>query len=273
MSTVTIIPPGQETDEQYHASGAWGSTLISTFLRSPKLANLMRTGVYRREPTAAMTFGTRFHRLMDPGSGFATTYRVGPDADKRSKAWKEAEAAATADVFELIDSDDWQALHAMRESVLANPIAASLLASADHEVGFRIRSPYGPFDMQCKADMLVRPSVIADFKTAADLDDFAKSIVSHGYHRQAALYRWIIGQAVGEQLPFSFIVVEKQAPLYRCRVIDLTDDFLALGWQEVEAALIEIGRRSAANDFDDHDHVQVIEPPTWLLDRRRSSAA
>jgi hypothetical protein len=47
MNAVTIIKPGAETDEQYHRSGAWGSTLIGHFLRSPRLAHLIRTGQHR----------------------------------------------------------------------------------------------------------------------------------------------------------------------------------------------------------------------------------
>ncbi len=73
-------------------------------------------------------------------------------------------------------------------------------------------------------------------------------------------------------LPFSFIVVEKAAPLYRCRVVDLTDDYLAIGWSEVEAALIEIGHRTMANDWRDHRDADVVSPPTWMAAARREAA-
>lgn len=264
--SVTIIPPSAETDEQYHRSGAWGSTLVSTFLKSPDLAHSIMTGNWRPPETAAMRFGRLFHHRMDPTFAFDKHYRVGPDVDKRTKAWQAAEAQAKEDDLVLIDVDDLAKADAMRKSVLANPVAASLLAGAEHEVGFRMDAPYGAFKVQCRADVLHRWNHLADLKTTGDVDDFAGSVIAYGYHRQAALYRWLVSHAYGgELLPFSFIVIEKAEPLYRCRVIDLDDTYLAIGWQEVEAALVEIGRRTKSGDWQDHREADLISPPARML--------
>lgn len=265
MSGMTIIPPGVETAAQYHSSGAWGSTLIGHFLRSPRLARLIHTGVYRPKPTAAMQFGSAFHEFMDPGGNFAGLYRIGPDVDHRTKAWKEAVAVAEKDGVTLLAADDLVELQAMRESVMANPVAAHLIDGAEHEVGFRMPSGFGDFTIQCRADVFRRGRWISDLKTCPDLDDFAGSVKSRGYYRQAALYRHIINAATGQWLPFTFITVEKTAPLYRCRVVELDEEYLSIGWREVEEALIEIGRRTSANDWDDHHHAEVLGPPSWLL--------
>jgi hypothetical protein len=178
-----------------------------------------------------MRMGTRFHSLLeDRTSNFAAKHRKGPDADRRTKAWAAAEAEATAAGTELIPADEWEIFHAMAASVRANPIAMFLLEGAEHEVGFRMDASQGPFQVQCRADILHRWGHLADIKTIADVDGFSASVSSYGYHRQAALYRWIVSQACGgELLPFSFIVVEKAAPLYRCRVVDLDDEYLAIG--------------------------------------------
>ena len=216
MTAVRIIPPGTETSEAYHASGAWGSTLISQFLRSPQLANAIRTGAYRPPETQAMRFGSRFHSLMDPSSGFAIHHVCGPKTDRRTTAWRTAEAAAMENGQILLPSDEWDALHGMQASVMANPIAASLIEGAEHEVGFR--ADLGAYRVQCRTDVLHRWDHMVDFKTTTDLDDFAKSVTTYGYHRQAALYRWLVHEACGHWLPFSFIVTEKVAPFYRCRV-------------------------------------------------------
>jgi len=273
--TVRIISPSEETNAQYHASGAWGSSLISTFLKSPQLAHMMLTHQYRPPETPSMKFGTRFHALLDPGSRFSELHRCGPeDADKRSKAWKEAEATAITEGFDLVSFDDWTMLHAMRESVMANPIARSLIEGAEQEVGFRMDAPQGLFQVQCRADILHRWSHMADLKTTGDVDDFGSSVATFGYHRQSAIYRWIVSHAYGgELLPFSFIVVEKAAPLYRCRVVDLDEEYLAIGWQEVEAALTEIGQRNASGDWSDHRDAELIAAPAWLVKQRMSAAA
>ena len=263
--TCTIIPAGQETATQYHRSGAWGSTLIGHFLRSSRLAHLIHSGVYRPKPTAAMQFGSAFHEFMDPFGNFDGLYRIGPDVDHRTKAWKEAVAIAEKDGVTLLGIDDHIDLLAMRASVMANPVASHLIDGAEHEVGFRMPSGYGDFQIQCRADVFRRGGWLSDLKTCPDLDDFAASVKSWGYYRQAALYRHIVHAATGQWLPFSFIAVEKTAPLYRCRVIELDDDYLAIGWREIDAALTEIGRRTHANDWHDHHHAEVLETPTWLL--------
>ena len=272
--SMRIISPTEETSSQYHRSGCWGSSLISTFLSSPQLAHRMITGQYRQPETAAMRSGSRFHTLIDPSGQFEKQYRCGPDADRRTKIWQAAEAEATEAGIELIPLDEWTTLHSMAASVRDNPIAWSLLEGAEHEVGFRMPSTSGPFQVQCRADVLHRWDCLADVKTTGDVDEFGKSISSYGYHRQAALYRWIVSHACGGKLlPFSFIVVEKAAPLYRCRVIDLTDEYFAIGWQEVEAALIEIGRRTTANDWSDHRDADSIAPPHWLRESMHQRAA
>lgn len=264
--TVTIIPPNVETDEQYHRSGAWGSTLISTHIKSPALAHRIITGAWRPPETAAMRFGRLFHHRMDPTFAFDLHYRVGPDADKRTKVWQAAEAEAKLDGLVLIDADDLAKADAMRASVRANPVAAGLLSGAEHEVGFRMEAPQGGFQVQCRADLLHRFTHLADLKTTSDVDDFAGSVANYGYYRQGALYRWVVSHACGGKLlPFSFIVVEKEAPLYRCRVIDLDETYLDIGWQEVEAALVEIGHRTKFGDWNDHREADLLSPPARLL--------
>lgn len=269
--SVTTIPPGNETPEAYRASGAWGSSLISKFLVSPRLANAIRTGAYKEPETAAMRTGQNFHQLLDPNSGFGKTHRCGPDADRRTTIWKTAETTARADGITLLPKDDWDSLHRMEDSVRANPIAASLLDGAEHETGFRVAS--GPIQVQCRTDILHRWNHLADLKTTTDLDDFSRSIVTYGYHRQAALYRKIVHQACGRWLPFSFIIVEKAEPFFRCRVVDLTDEFLDIGTEEVEAALAEISDRTIRNDWSDHRDAESIAPPPWLRERFQRKAA
>ena len=273
VTPVTIIPPGAESSEEYHRSGAWGSTLVSRFIRSPALAHEIISGRWRAASTPAMIFGQRFHTLMDTGGGFEKMYRLAPDLDHRTKEWKSLVVAAKAEGLELITPDDWEALHRMADSVRANPVAADLLAGAEQEVGFRMPSPYGAYQIQCRADIVHRWDHLADLKTTDDLDGFQRTVVNHGYHRQAALYRFIVRQACGKVLPFSFIAVEKEPPLYRCRVFDLTEEFLTIGWQEVEAALVDIGRRYATGDWSEHRDAESVRPPGWLMHRFAAEAA
>ena len=218
-----------------------------------------------------MKFGSQFHQLLDPGSAFNAHCRCGPDADRRTTIWKTAEAAATSEGICLLPKDEWDALHRMADSVHANPVAASLINGAEHETGFRLN--HGPIQVQCRTDLLHRWDHLGDFKTTTDLDDITRPIVTYGYHRQAALYRWIVHAACGKWLPFSLVLCEKTAPFYRCRVIDLTEEFLAIGWSEVENALAEIADRTIRNDWSDHRDAESIAPPPWLMERVQRKVA
>ncbi len=269
---IEVIPARAETDEQYHRSGAWGSTLINQFIKSPVLAHWMMSGRISSRVTPAMRFGTMFHRALDPLFEMASAYRVGPDADGRSKAWREAEIAAKAESVELIAPEEMATLQQMVDQVHANPTAASLLDGAEHEVGFRMPSPFGSFRIQCRVDVLHRASHLIDIKTTADVDGFASSIVSYGYARQAALYRFIASHACGQLLPFVFLICEKQRP-YRCRVVELSATYLAMAWHEVEQALRRIAHCYHTADWSDPDQHMVLEPPPWLLKARAQPPA
>lgn len=262
---ITIIPPGTETNAQYHASGAWGSTLISIFLSSPRLANAIRTGIYKLPETPSMRFGSYFHALMENECNFNMIHRCAPTSDRRTKEWKAAEAEATSNGIKLIPKDDWDDLHNMAESVRANPLAASLLDGAEQEVGFRMDN--GPIKIQCRADLIHRWDHMGDLKTTTDLDEFSHSIANFGYYRQAALYRRIVYEACGKWLPFSFISVERKEPHFRCRVFDLTKEYLSLGMSEVETALKQIVDRTLRNNWEDGNYAESVEPPGYLLNK------
>ena len=253
-----ILAPGTETNAQYHANPAWGSTLINDFIASPTIAHLKRTGQIPPEESSALTLGQAFHARFDPHT---TAPLIGPDvSSRRTKAWGEFQAAHPDAVCLL--PDEVRQIDAMEAAVRANPYARDLLDGAEHEVVVRRESPYGAYGVQCRID-LWRPGLFAaDLKTTSDLDGWGRSVAAYGYHRQAAFYRWLIAQETAEILPFSFIVVEKDAP-HRCRVIELDDAYLAAGWREVETALIDIGQRTLTGDWSDPGF-QVLTAPGWL---------
>ncbi|TVR46240.1 MAG: hypothetical protein EA402_02905 [Planctomycetota bacterium] len=254
-----IIASGAETNAAYHASGAWGSTRVSDFLKSPLVAWLRHSGQLPQETTAAMTVGSALHARFD--GSYPAEFAKGPEvSSRRTKAWTEAETAATGKT--LLLPSEVAMIDAMEQAVRANPYAQCLLDGAEHEVGIRRKSPYGDYRVQCRVDVWRKSALAADLKTTGDLDGWAKSVMAYGYHRQAAFYRWLIHEETGDWLPFSFIVVEKSAP-HRCRVIDLDEVYLVRGWEEVEQALHGIGHAYANNDWSDPGY-QFLNAPGWM---------
>lgn len=262
--TVEILTADQLSNESYHARQAVGSTLLKTFVTNRPLAHAHLTGTFTKSETAALAFGRLFHDRFDPGIDLDATYLVGPSDDKRTKTWKAA--AANAGDRTMVKSSEWALAKRMEGAVRANPYAAALLADAEHETSFRMRSPYGGCDIQCRADILHRWSVLADLKTCDDVDNFHRAVVDRGYYIQAALYRRIVAAACGARLPFVFIAVEKQPP-HRCRVVELSDRYLALGHRIVSDALHDLARCFATGDWSDPEPCVLLDPPAWLEQR------
>jgi len=262
--TVEILTADKLSNEAYHAREAVGSSLLKTFIVNRPLAHAQMTGAITKSETAALAVGRLFHDRFDPGVDLDATYLVGPTDDKRTKAWKEA--ATNAGNRTMVKPSEWALAERMEAAVRANPYAAALLADAEHETSFRMASPYGGCDIQCRADILHRWSVLADLKTCEDVDHFHRAVVDRGYHIQAALYRRIVAAACGSRLPFVFIAVEKQAP-HRCRVIELSERYLELGHRIVSDALHDLGRCFATGDWSDPTPCEVLDPPAWLVQR------
>lgn len=257
---MVLIPSGAETNAEYHASGAWGSTRINDFIRSPQIAWLRMTGKLPQVESASLTLGQALHARFD--GSYAESFVAGPKvSSRRTKAWQAAEEAHQGKT--LLLPAEVACVDAMQQAVQANPYARVLLDQSQHEVGVRRQSPFGDYRIQARFDLYLPGQHIADIKTTSDLDGFAKSVQSYGYARQASFYRWLLAQQTSERLPFFFIVVEKSAP-HRCRVIDLAESYLDHAWHEVEQALISIGQRYQSGDWSDSGYLH-LEAPAWLI--------
>jgi hypothetical protein len=53
-------------------------------------------------------------------------------------------------------------------------------------------------------------------------------------------------------------VVEKSHRQYRCRMVDLHEEYLAIGWRDVSSPLEEIGRRTSEKDWGDQCDAEVL---------------
>jgi len=256
---MTLIPSGAETNEQYHASGAWGSSRINDFVTSPLIAHLRMTGQMSQDRSSSLRLGSALHARFD--GTYGDEFAKGPNvASRRTKAWQEA-AAATSKT--LLLGSEVAAIDAMEQSIRAHRFAACILDEAQFEVGVRRQSPFGDYQLQCRIDALVPGEHLLDLKTTADLDAWSRSVEKFGYARQMAFYRWLYRLETGEDLPFTFLVVESAKP-YRCRAIDLTESYRRIAWDEVEEALYGIGRCYETGVWPDPDHL-VLDAPGWKV--------
>ena len=176
----------------------------------------------------SVDLGTHVHcALLEPDL-FEKDYVKMPEFGT-SKAGKESAEAFTRNVGEkiILDAATTDTVIAMRDSVLAHPVANMLLTSK----GISEASIFGEINgMRVKArpDRIVDPEVfgqhiLADVKKTADIDKFHWSARDFRYHVQDAYYSDIYKQYSGHTPRFIFIVVGEKRSIgrYPVRVFEL----------------------------------------------------
>ena len=193
----------------------------------------------------------------------------------------DARAEHTANVGdkEIITAGELATAEAMRDAVMAHPIAGKLLApgSGVAELSFYWTDPTTGIRCRCRPDFLRFDKIAVDLKSARDAspEGFSKSINTWRYHVQDPFYCDGIAHALeqGDEAPidipapdhFIFVAVEKVEPF-------------AVGVYALDAQSVDIGRREYHEDLatfaeciqSDHwpsygDKIQRMSLPGWRL--------
>jgi hypothetical protein len=186
-----------------------------------------------KAPTPGMVNGTLVHCLVLEPDEFGLRYAVGPDADTRSKAWKEFAADAGAAGLEVITSMAYDRARGQAQALRAVPEVAELLTApgfiAEQSVFWRDEA-HGLL-LKCRPDGRApvshgAASVLLDVKTCTDASDegFASAAAKFGYYMQDPWYCEGVEAATGMPvLGMVFGVVESEYP-YAARALMLSDE-------------------------------------------------
>lgn len=218
------------TNTEYRAADAISKSDLDLVNKSPDLLEWVRNAPAAPNDTADI--GNAAHCALLEPDRFATDYVNMPSFDKRTNAGK-ADAAAFVEANKnntVLSADDFDMVLAMRDSVLAHPLANKLLTSpgqSEASIFFEVDG----IKCKCRPDRIVDSSVfgchiIADVKTTDDIDKFHWSIRDYRYHVQDAYYSDGYFQLTGEWPRFLFVVVSKKRVFGRhpVRVFELTQD-------------------------------------------------
>jgi hypothetical protein len=207
----------------YHADPALGSTSLKTLAtRTPahwkwESEHPVHKDIY--------DLGTVAHSLIleDDESGVVV---IDVEA-KRGKVWTEPADAAVNDGKIPLKRSEWDMVNAMRDSVMAHPLARA--AFTDHRAEQSVFWQEDGQMLKCRPDAW-KPGLLVDLKTTINADprEFGRTAYKLGYHQSADHYTEGVRIAAGETLPFIFVLVEKSPP-YLVSVVQLDDDALAAG--------------------------------------------
>ena len=211
------------SNADYHKSEALGSTSLKTLAtKTPAHYQYDRT---HPKFSDAFTLGTAAHSLILEDDMFSI---VEVQADNwLTKAVKEAKAEALAAGKQPLLTKEVQQIIAMRDAVMSHPQAAELFKG--HKAEESVFWDEDGITLKCRPDAW-KPGQLVDLKTTVNADprEFGKTAHNFGYHQSAAHYIDGVKAATGEELPFTFVLVEKTAP-YLVSVVELDWEAIDLG--------------------------------------------
>lgn len=250
--------------EDYNNMKAVRNSMMKHFVRSPRHYQWCTLNAQPR--TKAMDFGTMFHSFMlDPAEVFNTKYLLYDEAKrpdqkhgmtaKENVGWKDhmlqKQEALGGGVYSM---DELAQMESMKQSILANPIAAQLMAEEglteysalwkqpaeyfDQTKGYPVMST---IEMKGRVDKLIPFSrlsrkTIVDIKTAenGDPDTYDRESWERNYHRAGAVYTDTFSAD-----DFYLIVIEKAAP-FVCCVYLMDESLLEKGRHDPETGYVPI---------------------------------
>lgn len=260
-----VVPDMPAAD--YHAIEAMSSSGARSILRSPQHFRLWRTE--RREPTPAMQFGTAVHAGVLEPETFDRVVVESPRFDARTNAGKagRAEFAAANAGRVILSPDDFARARRCIDAIRAHPAARALLDGGEVETSLFWHD--ARFRVPCKARLDARNhGGIVDLKTTTDAspDEFARSIASWGYHRQAAHY-FSGCEHLLDATPafFAFIAAESEPP-FGVACYSLPGAAILAGAHSMSRALERYAAALAAGEWPGYpDTIDTIALPKWAM--------
>lgn len=264
MASIT----GALTNDEYRKVKAWSKSDLDLLHQSPALIEWSRNAP--SDGSEAVERGTTLHcALLEPDE-FTARYVRMPEYDLRTSAGR-----ANAESFRESMNCSGRIIHtaqehdmviAMRDSVLAHPVARSLLTVS----GNSEQSIFWKLDellLKARPDRIPDEEhfghVLVDVKKIADADKMQRHFQEFRYHVQAAFYSDAYQQLTGSMPRFIFICVGERRSIGRhpVHVVELPLEWVELGRDEYRKDL-EIAKD--LQEFGSSFDVELIPMPKWL---------
>lgn len=224
------------TNAEYRSTPHISKSDLDNIHKSPALLEWSKNAP--SDGSASVDLGTHIHCALLEPDVFARDYVRMPEFGA-SKAGKDSQAAFMANMADKIalDAAAYDMVIAMRDSVLAHPVANKLLTvSGQSEVS--IFSEINGVKVKCRPDRIPDHEhfghMVLDLKKTADLDKFVWSVRDFRYHVQHAFYSDIYKRLTGHYPRFVLIVVGEKRSIGRhpVRVFELPEEVVEQGRTE-----------------------------------------
>jgi hypothetical protein len=253
------------TDDEYHGNTEYvSSTQLKSILKSPQhfLATVQGAG----KDTHALEFGRLTHMaVLEPWRFEDLVLPFDGEFNRRFRECKRFIAEHPNQI--VIGQDRHDAIQSMRNAVRAHRFRGRPLGDwfdeAEAEKAFYFVERVTGVKCRIKVDA-AHPKFIFDLKSTPDVlpRPFNSSVQSYSYDLSAFMYQTGIQYFTGEERPFIFVAVEKEAP-YSVMVYTAGDSLLDNGAQKFEDALNRLKHARKHDSWPGYAGEYVLEVDRW----------
>jgi len=269
-------------NDDYHTGPGLSHSGLKRLMKSPwhYFAVAHEHDRHESAPSPQMFAGTLCHCAVLEPNQFDRRYRVGPEVNKNSNAWKEFKAANPG--AEIISAKQREIAFAQASALRAHPIVAELLSCGEPELSLYWRDPATDVLCKCRPDWVHRcgtlehpAAILMDVKTTGDAsaEGFSKAVANFGYHTQADWYCTGYEQAFpGVRCEgMVFAVVENEFP-YAAAAYMLDEETLTIARERNRRGLNRYAECEAKALWPCYpSELQVISLPRYELMRERAA--
>lgn len=257
------------SNADYRKAEGISSTDLKKIVKSPAHFRYWKDNP--TEDTPSLVFGRAVHKYVLEKEDFYTEFAVAPNVDRRTKAGKEEWALFEVDNQgkDIISTDDFEKIKAMREVLYNTPFVSTLL-QGEKELSFFLKDETTGLMMKCRPDVRTQigdTHILIDYKSTenADSDEFMKQAIKLYYDLQMAYYKDILDEITGVQHAVIFIAQEKSAP-YCVNVLEANEYFLKSGRDMYRTMLDRMAECESTGEWYGYlqGAINTLGLPSWL---------
>jgi exodeoxyribonuclease VIII len=259
--------------DEYRSWRAWNATSIKAFtLSSPFHGFAAFNGTSATEEKTCFIKGSAIHCATLTPEQFDAQYAIGPAVRRNSKEWKAFEDANPGK--QCLKPDECADVMGMRNALMAEPLAAALIKSADwREVSVVWTDEQTGLLCKMRLDMYSsKQGVLLDLKSTTDSDTekFERPAHVFGYALQLAFYARGLA---AHKLPTNgvgIIAVESSAP-YGVNVLQPDSEWFLAGEADLQAALPAIKECTSNGVWPGYVRNRkpnILRMPAWAAKKR-----
>jgi RNA polymerase-binding transcription factor DksA len=194
-------------------------SMIKTFANSKDVYKYVYLDEIRKEPTAAMEFGSALHKYVLEFGNFYNEYYTDTsisNLSKKTKEYKEKleELEKENQGKTFIKAEDYKRIVDISDMLHQDEYVSSLLLDFEDNERKLMAEIDGRLYKGTPDKYSVEKGIIIDLKTCSDPSSFEKDANKYGYFIQQSLYKKLCETNYSKPFNFIFIVVPVKEPYY-----------------------------------------------------------